>query len=275
MGFSDKTRAALATRLAGGEDGPKNTRELGEEKERLALDWLYRWGWAWPEILEEVGGSKSNRLAARLEKNKLITSIAPEAGGMRHIPRKLIVLTKFGLSEAERFQKVLLPYETDAYRIRQTHIKHHVFCQKATMSQIQEAKKNPDTNFEFKTERELAQKSQAEFKQPDIAWFLNKDRIAVEIELTAKWERDLDQFVSSTIKSLTTLKYTDGTVVNARFDLMFLFSDSPAIIERYRKCFKPGYVYYKWEKDQNEKWVKKSEHKVSESLNGKIQCIQF
>lgn len=271
MAFSDTTKAALAARLAGG----RNTREIGEEKERLALDWIYRWGWSWPEMIEEVGGSKSNRLAARLEKNKLVTSICPEAGGMRNIPRKLVVLTKLGLSETERFQKTLLPYETDPYRIRQTHIKHHVFCQKATMAKIQESKKNLDLIFKFKTERELAQKSITEFKQPDISWLLNKDRIAVEIELTAKWERDLDQFVSYTIDSLTRSKNKDGSVNPPRFDFMFLFTDSPAIIERYRKYFKPGSIYYKWGKDQNGKWIKTSEHKVSETLNGRVICIQF
>lgn len=148
MTFSKQSKAALRTRLSSGQ----TTRQIGELKQQQALQWIYRWGWSWPTILEQISGSKNNRLTSRLEKNKLIWTMVPQAAGVKGVSKKIVVLTERGLQEVERFQKKLIKYELDPFRIRQTHIRHSVLAQQATANML-------GGNFEFQTERELASTS--------------------------------------------------------------------------------------------------------------------
>lgn len=197
MTFSSQSKDALRTRLLSG----LTTRQIGEQKQQTALEWVYLWGWSWPTVLEQISGSKNNRLTSTLEKNKLIRTMVPQAAGVKGVPKKIVVLTERGLQEIERFQKKLIKYELDPFRIRQTHIRHSVLGQQATANML-----GPD--FEFQTERELASMSLKNVKQPDILWLINGRRVSVEVELTSKWDRHLDQFVLSTILSLVSTEET-------------------------------------------------------------------
>lgn len=262
MTFSPKSKDALRTRLASG----ISTRQIGELKQQHALQWIYLWGWSWPSVLEQITGCKNKRLTSQLLKKKLIVTMVPEAAGMRGVPRKIIVLNERGLQEAERFQKKLIKYELDPSRIRQTHIRHAALAQQATANMLK-------PGFDFQTERELAAMSMKNMKQPDIVWFTNGQRVAVEIELTSKWDRHFDQFVLSTVMSLTPSQNT-----LARFDTVQIMTDSAAIQERYSAQFKPGQTFNAWEKEGSNnsgKWKVSGQYRIPEDIDGKVICQLF
>jgi hypothetical protein len=258
MAITQTTRLALKARLVG-----TNSIEVGRIKELSALLWIYRWGWSWPELLDLVGGSKGSGLARRLEKNNLLISMTPQAAGLKDTPKKALILTKEGLNEATKQSEMLLRYALDIYKLRQTHFRHDVFCQRAT------AKKMACTpNFSFMTEREMAAQSQPDMKQPDILWMEDGVKTAIEVELTAKWERDLDQFVLGTLKSLNATADSP-----ARFDRMFLFTDAPAIKTRYEAAFKSGAKLAVWGKNDQGKWAVQKTLTVPEWTKEKVQCF--
>jgi DNA-binding PadR family transcriptional regulator len=262
MTITDNTKHALARRLSEG----LSTLQIGDQKQRLALDWLYRWWWSWPDLLEQVGGAKGNRLTSRLEKNNLVTTMVPAAAGIAGMPRKIVVLTQAGLQEAERFQSRLMKYELDPYRVRQSHIRHGVLCQKATVNMLGE-------KFLFETEREMADRSLQGVKQPDVAWLINGLKVAVEVEISAKWDRHFDQFILSTIRSLMPSQTTP-----ARFDRVLLFTDSPAIRDRYQHKFRTGELINHWAKDgpkNTDKWKVVGQYKVPTSIEGRVICQLF
>lgn len=262
MTFSPKSKAALRTRLASG----LSTRQIGEFKQQQALQWIYLWGWSWPCVLEQICGCKNKRLTSQLLKKKLITTLVPEAAGMKGVPRKIIVLSERGLQEVERFQKELIKYELDPFRIRQTHIRHSALAQQATANMLK-------PGFEFQTERQLAAMSVKNMKQPDILWIIDGKRVAVEVELTSKWDRHLDQFVLSTILSLTESEQTP-----ARFDTVLVLTDIPAIQERYSAQFKPGQTFNAWEKEGTKntgKWKISDQYMISHEFDGKVVCQLF
>lgn len=262
MTFSNQSKAALRTRLSSGQ----TTRQIGELKQQQALQWIYRWGWSWPTILEQICGSKNNRLTSRLEKNKLIRTMVPQAAGVKGVPKKIVVLTERGLQEVERFQNKLIRYELDPFRVRQTHIRHSVLAQQATANMLGE-------NFEFQTERELASMSIKNVKQPDILWLMNGRRVSVEVELTSKWDRHLDQFVLSTILSLVSSDQSP-----ARFDTVLVLTDSPAIQDRYRARFEPGAKFNRWVKEgpkNTSKWKIHEQLTVPQEIDGKVVCQLF
>lgn len=245
--MKDDTAEKRAQRLAEGRAKLREQgitpRQRGREKLRLALDWIYRWGYSSPSVLDILSGAKRAGFPAKLVSNNLCARTKTQTGGLvSGIPKIYLTLTESGLEEAERFSKNLLNYNTDPYRVDQAKMRHDLIAQKATAQNLIDG-----TIADYKTERELAAKHEAGVKEPDVVWSMpDGSKTAVEIELTAKWERRLDDFVLHTARSLIA---RDGNP--ARFDLVAVVSDSPAILERYKTAFRPGAKVNRWAKDQH------------------------
>lgn len=243
----------------------QSPRSIGAQKQRVALDWIYRWGWSSSTILDLATGGGRTGLAVRLVKNGLLASTKTESGGVKGSPNNLLTLTPKGLDEAERHCMDLIQYEIDPYRIDQSKLRHDSLAQRATATSL-----TSGTITHFKTPKELAAKSNKETKQPDVIW-IEKDnrRIGVEIELSAKWERKLDQFVNSCIISMS----TDAHEVNV-VNKIYLVSDSKAIITRYREAFTPDRIFKLWFKNDRGFWMSDKSKKVPEWTKEKIS-FQF
>jgi hypothetical protein len=253
-----KLKAARVTALANGQ----SPRQIGQAKAWTAVHWIYRWGWASPSVLELVCRDNRNGLVSRLLKRGLIIKTRTESGGgQRDVPTYLLTLTEAGVNEVERMIEEpsdLLPYSTDPYRIKQALLRHDILAQMATVKALLKG-----TITSFSTEREMAAKSEAGVKQPDVMWWHGDTRIAVEIELSAKWERDLDEFVG---RYLLALAPRNG--VPARCHQIALISDSPAILKRYKAAFAPGASYG----SDSRHWRRVGEQKVPEWIGGRVLC---
>ncbi|MFA8356402.1 hypothetical protein ACX83H_16420 [Burkholderia pseudomallei] len=248
-------RAALVEQLAG-----KSPRARGVEKMHAALIWVYRWGWSTISIVEQLGGNLSNGLAARLVKRGLLVRIRTEsAGSVKGVPQWLLTLTELGLQEVERVVDELQPYELDPYKIRQDLLRHDAIAQTATVRNLKSR-----VVAGYLTERQMAQRSKAGVKQPDVLWLLpGGTRMAVEIELSGKWDRHLDQFVSSSLH---------GLHEHDRFDQLAIVSDSPAIIRRYAAAFAPGAEFSVWKKDDQRRWHRAGVDTVPQWIEGRLTC---
>ncbi|WP_321812826.1 hypothetical protein [Burkholderia sp. BCC1985] len=257
----DAARVARATVLA-----DKSPRARGEEKTRIALDWIYRWGWAAPTTLDLLVGTVSRGLGSRLVKRRLLVRTRTEAGGgVKGVPAWLLTLSQVGLEEIERVRDTLLPYELDPYRVRQDHLRHGQLAQLATARNLLKG----NLLEGYLTEKELAARSAAGIKQPDVVWVLQSGaRIAVEVELSAKWGRDLDHFVHACIQSLA--PPTDGG--RPRFDMVTISTDSPAIVRRYEAALRPGVNYSRWTKDAQRRWVVTGTRQVPAWIDGRVVC---
>ena len=251
----EKARAAL--------DG-RSPRQIGAEKQRIALDWIYRWGWSSPTLLDAATGGARSGISARLIKNRLLVATATEGSGVKGTPNRILTLTPTGLDETERHCLNLINYEIDPYRIDQTKLRHDGLAQQATAKALKSK-----SIISFKTPKELAAKSTKETKQPDVLWITDDGlRIGIEVELSAKWERKLDQFVHGCLISLSP-NHRDR--INS-VDEIYLITDSNAIIKRYSAAFTPGKEYDLWKKNERGFWVKNSDYKVPDWVKGKITC---
>ena len=228
-----KMNAARAAKLVDG-----NTRARGEEKIQLALSWVYRWGWTTPAILDTLVKSRSS-LGARMTKAGLLQRTRTKSGGaVRGVPQWILTLTELGLAEAEKHFSTpdeLLDYDTDPLRVNQANLRHNVLAQGSTA-------KNLASGFivDYKTEAQMADKSLPNQKQPDALWIKkNGDKIAVEVELSAKWSRQLDQFILGCWNGLT----------ENRFTQVWMISDSNAILVRYAEAVEAGASLNIWARD--------------------------
>jgi hypothetical protein len=104
----------------------------------------------------------------------------------------------------------------------------------------------------FETERMIDQAGdKLGIKRPDVVWLGTTGlRMGVEIELSAKWMRDLDDFVASIARALQS-----SNELSATYHRFAIISDSKAIIERYRAAVAPNQPLPIWEKNQRGHWV--------------------
>lgn len=246
--------------------GLQSPRQRGDEKTRAALDWIYRWGWSSPSIIELVGGAQRSGLAARLVKRGFLQSTRTESGGAQAgVPATILTLTEAGQSELERNRTELMKYERDPHRIDQRLLRHDYLTQGATIKSI-----NLGKIIGFKGVNEIKAKSAAGVKQPDGVWILPAgELLAVEVELNQKWDRDLDTFVHACILSLA----AQGNE-KARYQQIGIVSDSLAILKNYSKAFSAK-EYRIWEKDKNKKWVSTRTNAVPAWVAGRVLCTQF
>lgn len=234
-------RAVLASRL-----GDMSSLEKGQERTQKAVEWIYRWGWASPTTLEILAGTQRSGLSQRLIKNQLLTSTKTLSRRTeKFLPGSFLTLTPTGKHLAEVNRDSQMPYECRPERINQNHLLHDEMAQRATAERLAAG-----TITDYLTEREMQGRSANAIKNPDVAWIYPDGlKVSVEIELSPKWERDLDVFVHSTLVSLSTQKGP------ARFDRMVLVTDSPAICKRYQAAFLPGATFSLWKKNDKGRWA--------------------
>lgn len=213
-------------------------RERGRQKQAAVLDWVYRWGHSTADIIRQVSGQQANGYAKRLTEKGLLRATKTESGS----PKQYFTLTQSGLEDVERRAYDLHNYvEIDPYRVNQQQLRHYMLAQRATINAIDE-----DEIDDFLTERMTHAADTTGKKRPDVTWIMpNESRWGIEIELSAKWDRRLDQFVFDICNALANKEY-------ARFCVV---TDSHAIESRYRQAFAQSQIPT-WTKNGRGHWEK-------------------
>lgn len=217
-------------------------RAKGLQNRLAVVDWLYRFGYSSAAVLQDVLGKQSSGWAAMAERRGLLQSVRTNAG----VPPRLYVLAADGLALAEQHAQQLLAYpEVDPSRVNQSLLRHNLLVQSLTVGELA-----AERIASFRAERELWTGDRRGVKRPDVIWNLPSGaRIAVELELTAKWGRALDEFVGALVRGLQTNLPTEPT-----FDRVAVITPSPALAERYRTALAAGAPVRTWVKDQRGHW---------------------
>lgn len=240
--------------------GGQSPYERSIQKRQDVLTWVYRWGYASAEIIRQVAGQTAGGYAKKLERHGLLIATKTESG----IPRAIFTLTKSGYQEAERFADKLAPYpELDPSRVNQQLIRHNLLAQHITVREL----KNGNIH-DYLTERFVGlDGDKPGQKRPDVVWIAwDGRRTAVEVELTAKWERRLDEFVLAVGKGLDPKKgplYAEFVIV----------TDAPAIERRYRAAMAPGSTLTVWEKNERGHWAPKDHYHTPSFISQGVRFI--
>lgn len=228
----------------------KTSRQVGAEKTFRALHWVYRWGWSYPFILDQIASPGRRGLTKRLVDQKLLASFdCPGAGGKKGIPKSVLCLTENGqmIVESELLEDQFLSQglEDD---IPWHQLYHDAIIQRSTALK--------DDLAEFRTPKEIADKSAKSVKQADAIWILNSGlRIGVELELTAKKKgREFDQTILSLLDSV---KPNENPL---SLDMIAIIGPL-GILNNYKKKLTPGNHVTLWERDQSRRWIDSGEVK--------------
>lgn len=222
----------------------KSPRKLGEESRLKVIEWIYRWGYTTSTVIQSLLARTTGGYAKKLVRQGWLSATKTASG----TPTVFYTLTAQGVQEAERNAKELYRYpELDPYKVNQSQIRHYLIAQMATMNGL-----NAGLITEYKTERMFDQEGdKAGLKRPDVVWHSQAGLIiAAEIELSAKWARDLDEFILGITRALE----SNGSVP-ATYNRFAIISDSLAIIDRYRAAMQPDTDLHIWKKNQRHHWV--------------------
>lgn len=242
-------KAALLEGKAHSQGMGRTSREIGREKARMALEWVYQWGWSSPALLDLVVGTSRGSIAARLVKQGFLKRERTPAGGvLADTPVYALTLTRQGVAEVQDLMSSatqLLPY---SQRINFAQLRHDYFVQRLTLRAIQSG-----LTHRTKPERILRiENAGAVEKIPDAEWHTRDgQRVLVEVELSGKWRRDFDEFVR---KCLNTMHEDPQAVTH-------VYSVSKAILARYKAAFEEGREVTTWKK-VNGRWTPSGSFKV-------------
>ena len=243
--------------------GGQSPNARAAEKRRKCVSWLYRWGYSTSSILARVVGTQGS-VTKQLLKAGLVVATRTEAGGIiKGTPVFYYTLSDLGVQEAEYLAERLLRYpELERYRVNQRQMRHDLIAQTATIDAL-----SLGTICDYRTDRQLDDNGgRAGFKRPDVVWFLPSGaQIAIEVELSAKWDRQLDEFLGRTISSMT-----PAGDQPARFERVAIVTDSPAIGRRYQLAMKPSAPYGVWTRDQHSRWHVSETRRVPDWLRERV-----
>jgi len=252
-------RDQLAAARASLAEKGKSPREIGHESLLKVIQWIYRWGYTTSSIIQVIVNRTSGGYANKLTNQGWLVYTKTSSG----TPAGFYTLSEKGLAEAERHTQLLYNYqEINPYRVDQLQIRHNILAQSASLNGLKAG-----TIISYESERMLAAEGDKfSKKRPDVAWATKSQlRIAIEIELTAKWGQKLDEFI---LRIAAGLSSAEGKTGN--YDRFMIASDSPAIISRYKDAVKPGAVVSTWKKSPRNHWVQDKTEPVPDWLASKI-----
>jgi hypothetical protein len=262
--MDDKTLAASAdatTEKNAPAEAKLSPTALGHAHRRDVAVWTCRWGYTSASLIQRLLRKKAAGWASTAVKRGLLNHLNTASGR----PCQIFTLASWGLELAQQhFElKQAYPYR-DPTRVQQQLVRHHLICQLLTLNALQQG-----TIQAYCTEREWVITSAPGVKQPDAVWIMEGGlRIGLEVELTAKWDRHLDEFVLGVTTCLTASPQGEP-----QLDGFIVATDSAALLRRYRAALTAGARLALWEKDNRGHWRTVNTTTVSADASARVNFM--
>ena len=220
------------------------------EKQRIALEWIYFWGFSTETILNIITNSHRRGLGEALKARGLVHKIPlfTKQNLLSNESRSAYSLTEDGLYLAQEYlsRAIFLEYNTSEpmRMIRQQQVQHELLLQKVIASLYSD-----DSLLRFYSTREMEKRQNELYKVPDAVIVhktpLGIEETAIEIELSAKYRRDLDEFRSGHIFSIENCEATWSRVA--------IVSPNEHLLSHYKSSVKPDTPVQMWHKNSSSK----------------------
>lgn len=203
----------------------------GLEKQRRVLDWIYRWGYSSGTIVTTLSNATRRDYPKRLCERGLLRQVPATRCSLTN---RLYCLTDAGLTEARRHTPFDLDYpERDPRKISQAIVYHNLICQREILRILHQQ----DQRFVgWESDRQFGPNLH-ETKRPDgVLLDAAHRRTGIEIELSGKWARRLDQFVQRIV----------GSIHREHFSSYIILVGTEQMRQRYESAFETGTKVKKW-----------------------------
>lgn len=234
----------------------------GQTNELLVTIWLYLWGYSSTRLICALLRKKSYGWTTNAERRGIVRMTKTRSGS----PRELVTLTQIGQARAEQHAAEVYDYrEREPESIVQATISHQLLAQKVTIDAM-----HAEVIADYRTERQEIGRSRRSEKQPDVVWILaNGDRIGIEIELTSKFERRLDEFVFGIYSALSPRSDKE----EPSFAKFIVITDSNAIAKRYATAITVEAKMRTWKKSVRGVWIVDQVMQVPAWLQQRVEIM--
>jgi hypothetical protein len=232
-----------------------------EQNKLIAFQHIYNFGYSTDQLITALLGKKATGWAATQVKSGWLRRTDFEA--FLHGP--LFTLSNRGLEWIEEMIDFIHPYpEANPHKIHQALIKHNLFAQRFLIESY-----TRDYLVGSFTERQYATLDTQGAKRPDMIFHhFELGVVAIEIELSPKWERRLDDFV---IRIVRDLGYFNNE--EEKYSSYCIVSKSAALLNNYREAFSPGSNINEWYKDHKSELICECVGKINQRLSSRIYFI--
>lgn len=227
-------------------------RQASEHKKKTVLLWLLMWGFSSSEIVRQVLGVRETGYIASLVKLGLVrvVDIHTLLGGTAYM------LTQQGLEQALAYGEHAVRYELNPNKIQPRLAKHHMAVQKVVAA--------IPNRLACLPERLIGELDKQGVKRPDALVLIDGAElrwVAIEVELSQKWGRDLDLAMGGNLRGLQEWKVA----------CVLYVTQSQLVVNAYQEHLaKPLQV---WEKN-GMRWVRSEDCiDVSDGLRKRIKFI--
>ena len=223
---------------------------------------IYKFGFSTDKLITKILNKKATGWAASQVKSgwlKRIESVAPHPG-------PIFTLTSTGLAWIEQHVKHIHRYpEENSAKIHWPSLRHNLFCQAFLVSELKNKKL-----ISYRAERQNSLKiDKPGVKKPDMVFYGDDStRVAIEVELSSKWDRRLDDFILKIARDL-------GYQGDKKYDRYVIVSNSEALINQYRKAFEAGRYLRDWYKDDRGHWMCSVEGCIPEEISIRVKFMRF
>lgn len=223
---------------------------------------IYKFGFSTDKLITRILNKKATGWASTQVKRGWLRKV--ESAGQH--PGPIFTLTRAGISWIEQHVKNLQPYpEENSTKIHWPLVRHNLFCQAFLIDELKYGRL-----ASYRAERHHGlEADRLGVKKPDMV-FVDTDlmRVAIEVELSSKWDRRLDDFVLKVARDL-------GFEGNPKYHRYAIVSSSETLLDRYRKAFEAGKYLRDWHKDGQGRWTSAVEGCISEEISGKVGFVRF
>ena len=223
---------------------------FGLKRDLKLLEWIRNWGYTSKAMIQQLAETTRHGTSARLVKRGWIEETPTPTG----LPiQSYLTLTALGLHESEQRSEKLHHYPfLQSQKVRHNKIRHDLVAQKFTLDALLKG-----VLISYETELMTQEKSLPGAKQPDCSWVVQNPSwglddapptttLAVEIELSRKWDRDFDDFRLKILRAIKAGKYSS----------FHLVTDIKAIKKAYEEGMLAGTKIPLWKKDaKSSKWL--------------------
>lgn len=233
------------------QDQSWNSRNAGWERETSVLQWLLRQHVTTPRLLTRVAGSRRRGYVAHLERRGLVKRIPWASIHGRY----LVVLTEIGVAEALARTGEDVQYDLRSDRAYRPQLVHTLAGQAAVLEHW-------NTLTGYRPERLIGEPDQNGVKRPDALIEIEGKWHGLEVELSPKSGRDLDNALR------TSAAMIDAGEVHG----VFWYFISAATAARYRDTYQRPIGL--WAKDaESGKWRKHDSKRVSDAARARTSFV--
>lgn len=245
--------ALKAGRLAAQASG-KTAQQIGHERTLQALRWVHLFGWSTASLLEQLVHTNRGGLGARLVRQGLLKQhLSPGGGGIKGAPLAVLTLTPAGEAYVTRYADSIDELNTYSPSIGWAQLRHDCLVQELAIKALAAT----DGSLRIISDREARSRGisgkihDLVLQQDDI-----RLRTFIEVELTPKRGRELDDFVLGCCQSMLAAENAGDEAV------LHVYSDSPALLRHYRQRLSANAVFHTWKRDNSGHYVKSDEWQV-------------